>query len=210
MAVQTLHFRPFTPGTTGWTEDDLSDSRIEQLWEEGRFEIVEGVLTKMPAAYLAKEAFLPRRLARQIEDHLKEAGKVGEFGFEVDLVVNQIRVPKVDAVFLTPEQLRQQAQAQARRPNRSKLRYGRLRVVPELVIESLSPGHELHDRKTKRNWYRAFGIPNYWLFDAHRRSLKCLRLVDGKYQTDVVGNKREQVQPAMFLGLIIHLAKVWM
>jgi Uma2 family endonuclease len=128
----------------------------------------------------------------------------------VDIVVHNIRVPRVDAVFLTPEQLRKQEQAQAKRKSRSKLRYGRLRVPPELVIESVSPGHELHDQKTKREWYRGFGIPNYWIFDAHRKSLECLRLVDGDYQTDVLGNNNDQIRPTMFPGLTIRLAKVWM
>ncbi|HET6251309.1 MAG TPA: Uma2 family endonuclease [Tepidisphaeraceae bacterium] len=209
MTVQSPHSRRFVPGTTGWTEEDLYDPQIERLWERGRYEIIEGVLTKMPAAYL-EGSFPLKRLVHQVEDYLKQAGKSGEFGFELDLVVNNIRVPRVDAIFVTPEQLRKQEQAQARRKPRSKLRYGRLRIVPELVIESVSPGHELHDHRTKREWYRQFGIPNYWIFDAHRKSLECLRLVEGVYQTDVIGNDQEEIAPGMFPGLTIRLASIWM
>src|SRR5580704_6194169 len=141
------HTRRFVPGTTGWTEDDLSDPRIERLWERGRYEIVEGVLTKMPAAYL--QGSLPlKRLVSQVESHLKQHGIGSEFAFEVDLVVNQVRVPRVDCVLLTPQQLAQQASIDAKQKRRPNVRYGRVRVVPELVIESLSPGHELHDRQT--------------------------------------------------------------
>ena len=49
----TVESRPFLPGTTGWTASDLDDPQIERLWFSGRYEIVEGVLTSMPPAYLA-------------------------------------------------------------------------------------------------------------------------------------------------------------
>ncbi|HWE98068.1 MAG TPA: Uma2 family endonuclease [Tepidisphaeraceae bacterium] len=208
MPLHATHSRRFLPGTTGWTEDALDDPRIERLWAQGRFEIVEGVLTKMPAAYL--EGSLPlRRLVRQIENHLNQTGTSGEFGFEMDLVINRIRVSRVDAAFLTPGQLARQMEAQARLPKRTKLRYGRLRVAPELVIESASPGHELHDRQVKREWYRGFGIPNYWMLDPYRKTLECLRLADGDYQTDVARKDTDEVAPKMFSGLSIQLGKVW-
>ena len=104
--------RPFIPGSSGWTEADLDDPEIQELWENGSYEIVEGVLAKMPAAYL--EGSIPlRRLVRAIERHLEKTGIPGEFGFEVDLVLARDRVPRVDAVFLTLEQLEQQKQIQA-------------------------------------------------------------------------------------------------
>ena len=42
----------FVAGTLGWTADDLDDPRIERLWDQGRYEIVEGVLTQMPPPQL--------------------------------------------------------------------------------------------------------------------------------------------------------------
>lgn len=43
--------RRFSAGTTGWTASHLDDPRIELFWDSGRFEIVEGVLTRMPPAH---------------------------------------------------------------------------------------------------------------------------------------------------------------
>jgi Uma2 family endonuclease len=149
------------------------------------------------------------RLVFQIQQYLAKNNLTGEFAFEVDMVVNRVRVPKVDAVFLTPDQLRQQAAIDAGRKGRPMLRLARLRVAPELVIESLSLGHELHDRQTKRQWYSGFGIPNYWLFDAYRRTLECLRLKDGDYQVDVAGKESELISIGMLPGLIVELGKIW-
>ena len=44
--------REFKAGTTGWTLDDLRDPEIRRLWDAGHFEIIDGVLTPMPAARL--------------------------------------------------------------------------------------------------------------------------------------------------------------
>lgn len=46
-----LSSKPFRPGTTGWSASDLDDPRIEGKWLRGSYEIVEGVLTRMPPAY---------------------------------------------------------------------------------------------------------------------------------------------------------------
>ncbi|HWE01706.1 MAG TPA: Uma2 family endonuclease [Tepidisphaeraceae bacterium] len=112
-------------------------------------------------------------------------------------------------MFLTPDQLQWQAAAQAARKKPTRLRYGRLRVAPELVIESISLGHELHDRQTKLQGYRDFGIPNYWLLDPVRRTLDCLRLANSEYQPDAAGKDLERVTCSMFPGLDIQLQHIW-
>src|SRR3982751_5372533 len=38
-------------GTIGWSAKDLEDPEIRFLWDQGRFEIIDGVLTVMPPAY---------------------------------------------------------------------------------------------------------------------------------------------------------------
>src|SRR5688500_11046759 len=89
--------KPFVVGTLGWPVDDLRESRIERLWEQGRYEIVQGVLTAMPPAHLDTSppllslVFLLTRHARQ-----KKLG--GLFGIEVDVVLGPGRVPVADAV----------------------------------------------------------------------------------------------------------------
>lgn len=210
MTTHTFHPRRFVPGTTGWTEEDLNDPAIEPIWDRGGYEIVEGVLTRMPAAYLQGSMPL-RRLIRQVERHLEQHNLPGEFALEVDMVVNRIRVPRVDAVFLTPGQLQQQAAIEATRKRRNKeVKFGRLRVPPELVIESLSLDHEDHDEVTKREWYRDFGIPHYWLLDPFRHTLECLKLERGEYKTDARGRDSDPVTPSLFPRLTIQLAPVWM
>lgn len=195
-------------GTTGWTADDLDDPEFERFWDSGRYEIVEGVLASMAAAYL--DGSLPlQRLIRIVERHLDRNGLPGEFASEADAVVGRRRVPRPDAVFLTPDDLRRQAEANAARRGRRPLRLGRLLVPPTLVIESVSIGHEEHDRDVKRNWYAGFGVPNYWILDAFERTLDCLVLEGAAYLADQSGRDAAEVRPRLFPGLVIPLDRLW-
>ena len=85
----------------------------------------------------------------------------------------------------------------------------RILVPPTLVIESLSPGHEAHDRRTKRKWYAEFGVPNYWLFDPFARSMECLMLESGTYRVDRHARGDDELRPSLFPGLVVPLGEVW-
>ena len=85
----------------------------------------------------------------------------------------------------------------------------RILVPPTLVIEALSPGHEQHDLKTKKRWYAQFGVPNYWVLDAFTKSLQCMVLEGGSYRTELAARDTEVVQPQLFPGLVLPLARVW-
>src|SRR5688572_1395211 len=161
--------RPFVPGTTGWSASDLDDPEIERQWERGAYEIVEGVLTTTPPAYFDWGAAVDA-LIDQIKAHLRRKKQAGRFAQEVDLIVGRKRIARVDAVFMSAADLKEQKQLNAEK-GRRRLRYGRLLLPPTLIIESVSIGHEEHDRDTKRAWYAEFGVRNYWLLDAYGESL---------------------------------------
>src|SRR2546430_933419 len=108
--------REFTPGTTGWTADDLDDPEIERLWDAGAYEIVEGVLTLMPPAY--HDGTLPlSRLRRIIERYLDQQKIPGDCTGEDDVILDRKRIARVDMLFMTPEDHRKQEQANAHKGN---------------------------------------------------------------------------------------------
>jgi hypothetical protein len=45
-----------------------------------------------------------------------------------------------------------------------------LPVAPLLVVETLSPSTQLHDRNTKKAHYERMGVPSYWLLDPPQRA----------------------------------------
>lgn len=207
MTTAMASSRPFVPGTTGWTADDLTDPEIERHWVEGRYEIVEGVLAQMPPAYFTGGESL-FKLMICIREHLLKGGRRWRCSTEVDMILRPRRVAVADAVFMTPEDDRRQASA-ARSIRKAPHGQARIVVPPTLVIESVSAGHEDHDRVTKREWYAEAGIPNYWLLDAEERSLECLVLEGAAYRTDVLGRNNDGIRPLLFPGLVILLADIW-
>jgi Uma2 family endonuclease len=207
MPATTAPSKAFTPGTTGWAASDLDDPRIEAKWMRGSYEIVDGVLTTMPPAYFAggKALF---NLMIAVREHQTRQGVKGDFSIEVDIVVDEERVAKADAVWMTPTEQKRQAQA-SHRAGKPDPERARILVPPSLIIESVSPGHEAHDRKTKRRWYAEFGVPHYWLLDGYARTLECLSLERGRYRVDASGKQAQLIRPRMMSGLAIRLASVW-
>lgn len=199
--------RPFEVGTLGWTAADLDRPDIARQWELGRFEIIEGVLTDMAAAYF-KHGNACLELIFQLRRQFEELGIEGGFANELDIIIDEQRVVRADAAFMTPQDQAAQIRAVVEHgrtdPDRS-----RIYVPPTLIIESVSPDHERHDRVTKRRWYAEFGVPNYWIIDAYRKTLDCLQLIDGEYAVDVAGANRDAMQPKAFTGVNIQLDRLW-
>lgn len=206
--TQGISHRLFEPGTTGWTVDDLADQDTQWEWGRGRYELVEGVLTKMsPQGVQGVKPI--HRLRRIVERHLDASKTTGwEFYTEVDLLLRPNRVPRPDMVFFTAEQHLQQQELELKR-NLTELDYRPFYVMPLLVVESVSIGHEAHDRETKREWYAKAKIPHYWILTAHERSSVCLALEGASYVEQAAGRNDEVIHTNVFGGLTVPLAELW-
>lgn len=207
MPSNVLSTRRFLPGTTGWTASDLDDPAVERAWLRGSYEIVEGVLTTMPPAYFAG-GNATVNLTLLLKEYSKRQKLRWRFATEADIEVDELRVPRADAVMLTPRDARRQDAAAKARGKADPQRV-RILVPPTLIIESVSPGHELHDRRTKKAWYAEFGVPHYWIVDAYEKTLECFRLDGAKYQLDAKGNGDQNIKRVAFAGLTIPLRGVW-
>ncbi len=77
----------------------------------------------------------------------------------------------------------------------------------DLVVEFVLPNSENYDREIKRSHYQAYGVPEYWIFDAES-SIEFLRLVDGVYQPQqLTDDGRYQV--SSIPGLTFLPNKLW-
>lgn len=60
-------------------------------------------------------------------------------------------------------------------PRRPAIRAGAIDVVPELVVEVLSPATRVNDLGVKRNYYLEVGVRELWLADPAATTLLCAR-----------------------------------
>jgi Uma2 family endonuclease len=200
--------KAFIPGTTGWTASDLDDPRIERQWFNGRYEIINGVLTLMAPAYFSGGEGLSNLLGC-LREHLKATGIRGGIAFEVDIIIDELRVVVSDAVYMDAAS-KQRQKAAAVAEGRHDVQRTRILVPPTLIIENISPGQEAHDRTTKRRWYAEFGVRHYWLLDVFEKSLECLILNEGAYRTDAAARgERGKLTPAAFPGRTLRLEEIW-
>jgi Uma2 family endonuclease len=205
--MSSVACKRFSPGTTGWSASDLDDPRIEAKWERGRYEIINGVLTRMPAAYFyGGEVFA--NLIGALWGKLRAKKIRGSFSIEVDLIIDGQRVVRGDSCFMTPTDKRKQA-AEAKKWGKPDPTRARIYVPPTIVIESMSPGHHDHDRVTKFGWYAEFGVKHFWLLDPYAKMLEAFVLERGKYKQIAKLKGKVPFRPAAFPCIQVNLADVW-
>ena len=182
-APEAVDRSKLTPGSSGWTCADLDRPEVARQWHDARVELVHGVVSEMPSPMFAHGTPLAK-LAQCVGVYLDERESAGKVAVgEVDLQVSSTTRYKADGVVMMPEDLlRQQRQQALHRPHDHPL--GVLIVPPTVVIESISRGHESHDRVEKFRDYAAFGVANYWVVDAYRKAFDAWTLVDGQYQVE--------------------------
>lgn len=56
-----------------------------------------------------------------------------------------------------------------------------LKIVPNLVVEILSPATAQRDRVEKKSIYEVNGVDEYWLLDSDRREVTVFQLIDRRY-----------------------------
>lgn len=209
MAISVdLSIKPFRPGIGGWTVSELDTPEVEALWAEGRYELVEGVITEMPPPNF-DGARSTSGLTYQLEKHFELAGLNMETAAECDLVLDEDRISRADLVAMTEEQVRRSRELSAARYPDSRGQRVRIMVPPALVVEVISRGHESRDRRIKRRWYAEFGVTHYWIVDPNLKVVEALQLVGDGYQQLSVARGSEVMELPLFGGIRIDLGRVW-
>ena len=84
-----------------------------------------------------------------------------------------------------------------------------IRIVPDLVVEVLSPSTDRYDLTTKRRLYEQLRVLHYWIADAQANNVReCVLGADGHYTERVIA-AGEPFAPALFPGVQIDLQRVF-
>jgi len=85
----------------------------------------------------------------------------------------------------------------------------KIKGVPDLVIEILSPSNRKHDLELKKQLYEQFSVPEYWIVDPENQTIQRYRL----------GENGTFIDPEVFTdsitfdsipgGAVVDLKRVW-
>ena len=129
--------------------------------EGERWELIDGVLYQMAAAPNTKHQDASRNLLVRIEPHVSDhlLGAVYDAPYAVLLPGESAVEP--DLLFVRTERLHIFTSRACEGP-------------PDLVVEILSPSNTRHDLERKRELYARHGIPEYWMLDTERETVRAL------------------------------------
>jgi Uma2 family endonuclease len=159
-----------------------------------RHEIIDGrhYMNSAPVPrHQAVSRHIQFQLYQQIE--LPQLGQV--INAPIDLQLSEVDVVQPDLVVVLVE-------------NRI-ITQTRIRGVPDLVIEILSPSNRKHDTELKKQLYEQFAVPEYWIVDPDECVVSRYRLDDtGKFSVAA-----EFKQVITFEGIpgaaAVDLTRVW-
>lgn len=135
------------PQQGDWTYEDYA-----RLPDNGmRYEVIAGELFMSPAPRPVHQEMI-LNLASEMHFFLKKAKKGKVFVSPIDVVVGDLATPvQPDIVFVRQERL--------------AIVGDRIEGAPDLVVEVISPGSRIQDRRRKFILYAQVGVPEYWLAD---------------------------------------------
>jgi Uma2 family endonuclease len=82
--------------------------------------------------------------------------------------------------------------------------------APDLVVEILSPSTRARDRGIKLREYEATGVRYYWIADPRARTIEERELGENGYGPPTVYRVGDIFCPALFPGLAIEIARLWL
>ena len=157
-----------------------------------RHEIIAGEHVVNPAPSLYHQQ-ISRHIQFQLYSQIELTGLGQVIDAPVDLQLSECDIVQPDLVIVTLER------KQIMTPTKIK-------GVPDLVVEILSPGNPDQDLKTKRQLYESVGLLEYWIVQPDDHQVLQLVLVEGRY-TESIETKSITMKVAP--QATVDLTRVW-
>jgi Uma2 family endonuclease len=156
-----------------------------------RYELASGrILMTPPAAW--EHAKIEAKVIRILEDFVSKHNLGTVFGSSAGYELPSGDTLEPDASFIS-----RQRWSKGPQPRRGQF----LKIVPNLVVEILSPATARRDRIEKKRVYEANGVDEYWLVDPYRREITVFHLVGGKYGVETRFEARQKLRSEVLTGL---------
>jgi Uma2 family endonuclease len=145
----------------------LSADEYLALRDDGfRYQVINGVVVMSPSPTPRHQAVL-MAISAQVFGYLNR-NPIARVFPDIDVRFGPDLVYRPDLVVIRTERLPKPLQ--------------RIDIVPDLIVEILSPGSEAMDQHTKKSDYERFGVREYWIVSLEGGvSVKMHRLDAGRY-----------------------------
>lgn len=161
--------------------------------DRNRHEIVDGEHYVNPAPSTYHQT-VSRRIQFQLYAAIELADRGAAFNAPVDLQLSPHDIVQPDLVVIL-------------KARRHIVTPTKIKGVPDLVVEILSPSSVEHDTVRKRRMYERCGVPEYWIVDPTEHTLEqCILGEDGRYASTTVG---DSVTLQGLPDVRVDLTQVW-
>lgn len=157
-----------------------------------RHEVIDGDHIVNPAPSLYHQ-YVSRHLQLQLMTEIELKGLGVVINAPVDLQLSLHDVVQPDLVFVS-------------QAHKSIMTPSKIKGVPDLVIEILSPSNTEHDTLVKRRLYERCGIPEYWIVDPEDHALLQLVLENGTFREVACQNEVVMFVPP---HVRVDLKRIW-
>lgn len=163
-------------------------------WNDGqRYEIIEGTVYNMTPAPYRRHQKVFGSLFGQFYTYLREQ-KCELYAAPFD-----VRLPEANEQDEEIETVVQPDLTVICDPD--KLDKRGCRGAPDLIIEILSPGNEVRDKKIKRGLYEKHRVKEYWIVDYREEIVEIYKLRENnQYGKPYIYTKGDKVYPGLFSG----------
>ena len=165
-----------------------------KLEDDQRYEIIDGQLLMAPAPDIWHQDWL-NSLNIFISHYVKRKNLGRLFIAPVDVVLDEENTVQPDLVFVAAK-------------NVGIIQPRAIFGTPDLLVEVVSPSSARRDRIQKMKLYARFGVTEYWIGDAAKRSLEILTLTKGRYELRCSAKEKGKLSSLVLTGFKFDLAEI--
>ena len=173
-----------------WTYDEM----VAELPESNLpMELWEGELIMSPTPTPSHQRIV-MNLLLVLNKHVETKGAGTVFVSPLDVVLTQRRVVQPDLFFVATT-------------NQSIIQ-DRIRGVPDLTVEIISPGTRKRDRVERKALYQQAGVKEYWLVDPENQTIEVFALVKGEFQLHSQAEGSEVAKSKLLTGFKVSFREL--
>lgn len=135
-----------------------------------------------------------RRIQFQLYTQLELPGLGVVFDAPTDLQLSDMDIVQPDLIIVLQR-------------NRHIVTPTKIKGIPDLVVEILSPASEVVDRVLKKELYRKSAIPEFWIVDPDEHAVDQFVLRQDAFQ--LLGRHAESVRLDVLSDVRVDLTRVW-